>query len=154
MMTYVFEDIDIGGGWRAMIAVGVNDANTAFVAGYMAFNEARNKFDDMAASDASVDYGKFPACLDWLNANRDNIPALHAEQMKKIRGRRALVKAVEGFDPVIGAQTRDVALRAVEDENKRPLTVQQLAAKLFPEIVCDGTNNDSPDADWRDGDRH
>ena len=149
MRTYVFEDIDIGGGWRAMIAVGVNDANTAFVAGYMAFNELRNEYDDMASSDHAVE-GKFPACLDWLNANRDNIPTLHAEQMKKIRGRRALVKAVEGYDPALGAQTRDVALRAVVHPDNRPMTVQELTAKLFPELASDGTNNDSPDADWRD----
>ena len=150
MRTYVFEDIDIGGGWRAMIAVVVKDDNTAFVAGYMAFNESRNKFDDMAASDASVDYGKFPACLDWVNANRDNIPTMHADQMKKIRGRRALVKAVEGYDPALGAQTRDVALRAVVHPDNRPMTVQELTAKLFPQLAGDGTNNDSPDADWRD----
>ena len=149
MKTYVFEDIDIGGGWRAMIAVSVNDANTAFVAGYMAFNESRNEYDDMGSSDHAVE-GKFPACLDWLNANRDNIPTLHAEQIKKIRGRRALVKAVEGYDPALGAQTRDVALRAVVHPDNRPMTVQELTAKLFPELASDGTNNDSPDADWRD----
>ncbi len=148
MRTYVFEDIDIGGGWRAMIAVGERSGGGFEATYFMAYDEAH---EYACRSENRV----MAEIVDkWVRSNGSSIPTLHAEQMKKIRGRRALVKAVEGFDPVIGAQTRDVALRAVVDENRRPLTVQQLAAKLFPEIVGDGTNNDSPDADWRDGDRH
>jgi len=151
MRTYVFEDIDIGGGWRAMIAVSPNaHSGKLFISGFMAFNERHDEFDDIQSNTSDA----YASCCEWLDANRDNIPALHAEQMKKIRGRRALVKDVEGYDPALGAQTRDVALRAVVHTDNRPMTVQDLTANLFPQLACDGTNHDSPDADWRDGDRH
>lgn len=152
MTTYVFEDIHIGGLWRAMIAVGKPRGDERLqVVGFMAFNEAHSTFADMVSDvHGGVRHGCLTACMEWLDANRDNIPALHAAQMRKIRGRRALVNAVENFDPAIDSQARDIALRAVVRPSCEPMTVQELSAKLFPNLVGDGTNNDSPDADWRD----
>lgn len=148
MKTYVFEDIDIGGGWRAMIAVGERSGGGFEATHFMAYDEAH---EYACGSENRV----MAEIVDkWVRSNGSNIPVMHAEQMRKIRGRRALVQAVEGYDPVIGAQTRVVALRAVVHPDNRPMTVQELTSKLFPELACDGTNHDSPDADWRDGDRH
>mgnify|MGYP000081210586 FL=1 len=130
MRAYVFEDIDIGGGYSACIAV--SDLDGLHVVDYMAVS-ADGRFFTNSSEHACQDL-----CELWVRTATENrtIQDLHAEQMRRIRGRRALTSAVERtpeFDAALGGQT---------------LAMLNYHSPHF--AVDMGETNDTLDADWKD----
>lgn len=104
---YVFEDIDIGGGWTATIEVSDFGCDGVFVTKYMAVDDA------MSDATSDHEHPAFQRCEAWLSENAGRIPELHVSHRRKRNGRRALARAVEHFDLAISGQTQEIIRRPV-----------------------------------------
>ncbi len=104
--TYVFEDVDIGNGWRACIAV-AHDTVYGFMAQrFMAYNEARDEVVTESDEFTPASQGVYK----WTERNIGRIEELHAEHIRQVRSRRALCNAVEKspeFEAVSASRVHD-----------------------------------------------
>lgn len=139
MRAYVFEDIDIGGGYTACIAV--SDCDGLHVTDYMAVGPD-GRFYTTSSEHACQDL-----CELWMReaTKACTIQELHAEQMKRIRGRRALVDAVEKADgEPVRVRRHDAVLGA------QTLALCNFYGPQRPRAVDSDHENATLDADWRD----
>lgn len=149
--SYVFEDVDIDCGWTATIEVIVDGANGPCLGKWMAVDadctEAKSNGED---GDGVV----YRRVWMWVQKIGENVASEHAKMLKRLRGQRALMTAIES--------TREFTDRPAAKVTQRPdLTnpMQAAAACMAAQFGSpyrtgdlghDGTNNESPDADWRD----
>lgn len=140
--SYVFEDVDIDCGWTATVEVIDEGELGTFLGKWMAV--------DLNCSECRSD-GDLSDCLvrklvaKWVERIGANVAAEHAKMLKRLRGRRALMAAVES--------TREFTDRPAAKVTRKP--VQSLVDEVMSPyrtgvLGGDGTNNESPDADWRD----
>lgn len=150
--SYVFEDVDIDCGWTATVEVIDEGELGTFLGKWMAV--------DLNCSECRSD-GDLSDCLvrklvaKWVERIGANVAAEHAKMLKRLRGQRALMTAIE--------HTREFTDKPVAKVTRRPdLTnpMQAAAACISAQFGAspfrtgdlghDDTNHGSLDADWRD----
>ncbi len=147
MNTYVFEDVNVTGGWFATIAVH-QDEEEAWVAAWMAVNSDGTRYcTRIRRHNATVDdhHAIDDACDVWLTQllSRTAVASEHERILKDIRGKRALHAAVMSArtDPAIAGQTMELLHRSMAGATHPYRTGSPWS---------DTTNDGSMDADWRD----
>jgi hypothetical protein len=157
MKSYVYEDVRLPNGWTAMIEV-MDECDEFSVVTWMACNP-----EGTECSESKEYSGEYPKetrerceaidkhCCEWLSSIMERGPVAdhHAAYRRKLAARRRLIADVESTrtpDAAITGQTAELVRRPVVS-----LADELLAGERRR---FDDTNNDSPDADWRDEVRH
>lgn len=155
--SYVYEDVRLPNGWTAMIEV-MDQLDEFSVVTWMACNP-----EGTECSESKEYSGEYPKalreqceniqtlCDKWLEKimAEDTVENHHAAYRRRLAARRRLIADVEAprtADPAITGQTADLVRRPVVSLAEELLAGER---RRF-----DDTNNDSPDADWRDEVRH
>ena len=149
--SYVFEDVDIDCGWTATVEVIDEGELGTFLGKWMAVDAN----DTECRSDGDpADCIVRKRVLRWVESIGANVASEHAKMLKRLRGQRALMTAIES--------TREFTDRPSAKVTQRPdlTNPMQAAAACMAvqfgnpyrtgDLGNDGTNNESPDADWRD----
>lgn len=155
--SYVYEDIVLPNGWSAMIEV-YDIGDEYIIENWMACDPdgrecvASQEFTGVYTGEIRERCEEIDALvLAWLERimSEDTVPEHHAAYRKKLASRRRLIADVESVrtpDAAITGQTAELVRRPVVSLAEELLAGER---RRF-----DDTNNDSPDADWRDEVRH